>query len=56
MPVDDRPPGVVHHLHPVLLLQLLPVVAEEDLPDGVGAADAIVVEHGQLEIHLAEHR
>ena len=32
VPVYDGPPGVLHHLHPVLLLQLLPVLAESHLP------------------------
>ena len=31
MPMDNRPPGVLYHLRPVLLLQFLPVVTERHL-------------------------
>ncbi len=46
VPLDDGPPGVLQHLLPVLearLVRLLLVPAEIDLPDGVAAADQIVV-------------
>ena len=53
--MDDGPAGVVDHLGPVLLLELLAVVAEEDFADGVGAADAVVVQHCHLQVHLPQH-
>ena len=28
---------------------------QQDLPDGVGSSDPVVVEHRQLEVHLAEN-
>ena len=31
VPMDDGPPRVVHHLHPVLLLQLLPTFSKRHL-------------------------
>ena len=55
VPVDDGSPGVVNHLRPMLLLQLFPVVPEEDLADGVGASDAIVIQYCDLQIDLAQH-
>ena len=55
VPVDDWPARVVDHLRPVLLLELLAVVAEEDFADGVRAADAVVVQHSHLQVHLSQH-
>ena len=37
--MDDRPPRVFNHLDPVLLLQLLAVVAQVNLANGVGASN-----------------
>ena len=51
MPVDDRPPRVLHHLLPVLDLGALAVVAQGDAADRVGGADAVVVTHRQLQVH-----
>ena len=53
--MDDGPPRVVDHLGPVLLLELLAVVAEQHLADRVRAADAVVVQHGHLQVHLPQH-
>ena len=49
VPVDDRPPRILDHLLPVLQLQSLPVVAHLHPPDGVGAADPVIVRHHQLQ-------
>ena len=52
MPVNYRPPRILNHLHPVLLLQLLPVLAQHHLAYGVGPPQHVVVQHCHLKIHL----
>ena len=56
VPVDDGPPGVLHHLHPVLLLQLLPVLAESHLPgnDNYNKDNDIDNDNNDNEIHLPD--
>ena len=49
--MDDGPPRVLDHLLPVLQLEPLAVVPQQDLPDGVGGPDAVVVGHHQLKVH-----
>ena len=51
MPMNNWPPWVFHHLLPVLQLEPLAVVPQQDLPDGVRGADAVVVRHHQLKVH-----
>ena len=55
VPVDDRPPRVVHHFGPVLFLKLFPVVPEQNLSDGIRASNPVVVEDSQLEVDLSQH-
>lgn len=50
MPMDDGSTRVFNHFLPVFQLQGLPVVAQEDLANGVGGADAVVVGHDQLKV------
>ena len=54
MPVDDWPPWVLDHLLPVLEFQALPVVAKQNLPDGVRWPDPVIVSHYQLQVDALE--
>ena len=54
MPVDDWPPWVLDHFLPVLEFQALPVVAKQNLPDGVRGPDPVIVSHYQLQVDALE--
>ena len=49
--MHDRPPRILDHLLPVLQLESLAVVPEQNFADGVRGSDAVVVGHDELEVH-----
>ena len=52
MPVNNRPPRVLNHFHPVLFLQFLSILAQHHLPYGIRTSQHVIVKYGHFKVNL----